>query len=112
MTRALSEKRHLLTVTLEEYYHTGTFDRLIARERWSRFESRIEACTVRTLDLLDEFGIRATFFVLGWLADVCPELVRGVAERGHEIASKGYSHRGIRGRIFLDVASRRNSLAA
>lgn len=88
-------KRHLLTVTLEDYYHTGTFNSLIERERWSRFESRLVESTGKTLELLDEFDIRATFFVLGWVADALPELVKQVADRGHEIASKGYYHRSI-----------------
>ena len=63
---------------------------------WSRFEKRLEIGTRHTLALLDEYGIRATFFVLGWVADAMPELVREVGERGHEIASKGYLHRNIR----------------
>jgi polysaccharide deacetylase family protein (PEP-CTERM system associated) len=88
-------KRHILTVSLEDYYHSRTFKRLVKRDRWSRFESRLEVSTVRTLDLLDEFGVHATFFVLGWVADTVPELVRQVAGRGHEIASRGYYNRHI-----------------
>jgi polysaccharide deacetylase family protein (PEP-CTERM system associated) len=87
-------RAHLLTVVLEDYYHLSPFKGLIARDHWRRFERRVEIGTRRTLDLLDEHGLRATFFVLGWVADVAPELVREVAERGHEIASKGYYHRG------------------
>ncbi len=86
---------HLLTVGLEDYYHVSALDRVIESAKWSRFERRLEIGTERTLALLDEFGIRATFFVLGWVADTAPELVRRVAARGHEIASKGYYHRGI-----------------
>ncbi len=87
---------HILTVALEDYYHVGAFNRVIQRGQWYRFERRIEASTMRTLDLLDESQSRATFFVLGWVADTMPELIRVVAERGHEIASKGYYHRNIR----------------
>lgn len=87
---------HILTVALEDYYHVGAFNRLIQRGQWYRFERRIEQATMRTLDLLDEFQAQATFFVLGWVADTMPELVRAVANRGHEIASKGYYHRNIR----------------
>lgn len=90
-----THKRHILTVTLEDYYHTGTFNSLIERERWSRFESRLVESTAKTLELLGEFDIRATFFVLGWVADALPELVKQVADRGHEVASKGYYHRSI-----------------
>jgi polysaccharide deacetylase family protein (PEP-CTERM system associated) len=89
-------KRHLLTIGLEDYYQVGAFNTLIQRGQWYRFENRLEQSTLRTLALLDEYGIRATFFVLGWIARIAPELVRTVAERGHEIASRGYYHRGVR----------------
>ncbi|HEX6107009.1 MAG TPA: DUF3473 domain-containing protein [Gemmatimonadales bacterium] len=92
----MTSRRHLLTVVLEDYYHLSPFKGLISRDHWRRFERRVEIGTRRTLDLLDEYRLRATFFVLGWVADVAPELVREVADRGHEIASKGYYHRGIR----------------
>ncbi len=88
-------KRHLLTIALEDYYHVGAFNRLIQRGEWYRFETRLEVSARNTLALLDEFGIRATFFALGWVGDTLPELVREIADRGHEIASKGYYHRDI-----------------
>ena len=81
---------------MEDYFQVSPFRDLIEPAQWSRFERRLEIGTNRTLDLLDEFNIQATFFVLGWVADVVPELVRQVAERGHEIASRGYYHRGVR----------------
>jgi polysaccharide deacetylase family protein (PEP-CTERM system associated) len=87
---------HIATVALEDYFHVGAFNRLIQRGQWYRFERRLEHGTEHTLDLLDEYGVRATFFVLGWVADTMPELVRRVADRGHEVASKGYYHRNIR----------------
>ena len=90
-----SIRRHILTVVLEDYYHLSPFKGLIERTRWHRFERRLEIGTLRTLAMLDEFGVRATFFVLGWVADTVPELVQEVAKRGHEVASKGYDHRSI-----------------
>jgi polysaccharide deacetylase family protein (PEP-CTERM system associated) len=92
----MSPRSHVLTVVLEDYYHLSPFKGLIERNRWHRFERRLEIGTLRTLAMLDEFGVRATFFVLGWVAETTPELVREVAERGHEVASKGYDHRGIK----------------
>jgi polysaccharide deacetylase family protein (PEP-CTERM system associated) len=89
------ERHHLVTVALEDYFHVGAFNRLIQHGQWYRFETRVERSTRRTLDLLDEHGIRATFFVLGWVGEHLPEVVREVAARGHEIASKGYYHRSI-----------------
>jgi len=102
-------RTHILTVALEDYFHVTPVETIVDQERWYRFEMRIEASTRRTLDLLDECGARATFFVLGWVADAAPELVREVAARGHEVASKGYYHRDIRalGRVaFLEDAIR------
>jgi polysaccharide deacetylase family protein (PEP-CTERM system associated) len=88
-------KRHLLTIALEDYFHVGAFNKIIQRGQWYRFETRFEQNTFKTLDLLDQFHIKATFFVLGWVADKQPEIVKEVVKRGHEIASSGYYHRGI-----------------
>jgi polysaccharide deacetylase family protein (PEP-CTERM system associated) len=82
-------------VEVEEYFQAGRFDGLIRRELWDRFETRVEANTLKVLDLLDRFGTRATFFVLGCLADSHPELVRELTRRGHEVAAMGYEHRTI-----------------
>ncbi|HXT47283.1 MAG TPA: DUF3473 domain-containing protein [Gemmatimonadaceae bacterium] len=90
------DHRHILTVAIEDYYQGATFNRLIPRARWHRFESRLVRNTQTTLDLLDEYKVRATFFALGWVADAVPELIREVVARGHDIASKGYFHRAIR----------------
>ena len=91
-----SKRTHVLTVALEDYFHVTPLESVIRQDRWYRFEMRLEASTRRTLDLLDECSARATFFVLGWVADAAPELVREVVARGHEVASKGYYHRAIR----------------
>ena len=93
---ASTDHRHILTVVMEDYFQGATFNRLISRGRWHRFESRLERNTTTTLDLLDEYKVRATFFALGWVADAVPELIREVVARGHDIASKGYFHRSIR----------------
>ena len=90
------DQRHILTVVIEDYFQGVTFNRLISRARWHRFESRLERNTTTTLDLLDEYKVKATFFALGWVADAVPELIREVVSRGHEVASKGYFHRSIR----------------
>jgi polysaccharide deacetylase family protein (PEP-CTERM system associated) len=92
----MNHRKHVLTVVLEDYYHLSPFKGIIERTQWHLFERRLEIGARRTLALLDEFGVRATFFVLGWVAETVPELVREVTERGHEVASKGFDHRGIR----------------
>jgi len=88
-------RRHLLTVAVEDYFQTIAFRNLIEPRHWYRFESRVELNTRKALDLLDEFGVKATFFALGWVADQMPEVIRSIADRGHEVASKGYYHRTI-----------------
>jgi polysaccharide deacetylase family protein (PEP-CTERM system associated) len=89
-------RQHILTVVLEDYCHVGPVSRFVLPDHWHRFESRVEANTMRTLDLLDAAGARATFFILGWIADHQPQVVAEVARRGHEVAAKGYWHRSIR----------------
>jgi polysaccharide deacetylase family protein (PEP-CTERM system associated) len=101
-------RQHVLTVGLEDFFQVDAFDRLIEPRQWPRFERRLERSTSRTLELLDAAGARATFFVLGWIADIAPELVRRIAERGHEIASRGYDHRSI---ASLDPGSFRDDLS-
>ena len=92
---ASAPQRHLLTIAVEDYFQAVAFRKLIASSQWYRFEQRVERNTLRTLDLLDEFGVKATFFALGWVADEMPEVLREIAGRGHEVASKGYYHRTI-----------------
>src|SRR5215210_8205289 len=85
-------KPNLLTVLLEDYFQVGAFDRLIREQTWSRFEPRYVQNTLKALDLLDKHDAKATFFVLGWIAENTPDLIREIANRGHEIASRGYNH--------------------
>lgn len=81
------------TVDLEDYFQVSAFDRAVSRDQWPSFDRRVVANTRRMLDLLDRHAVRATFFVLGWIAEREPDLVREVRARGHEIASHGYEHR-------------------
>jgi polysaccharide deacetylase family protein (PEP-CTERM system associated) len=82
-----------MTVDVEDYFHVSVFDNVVPRERWPSMDSRVVRNTERLLDLFDEAAVRGTFFVLGWVAERHPELVRAIADRGHEIASHGYGHR-------------------
>jgi polysaccharide deacetylase family protein (PEP-CTERM system associated) len=104
----VAEKRHLLTIALEDYFQVQAFQNLIPQGQWYRFETRLESNTRKALALLDRFAMRATFFVTGWIGDQYPELVRMVAERGHEIASQGYYHKSVR---QMDPAEFRDDLA-
>jgi len=89
-------KKHLLTVLVEDYFHVGAFENLIQQRNWSNFEPRYERNTLKTLDLLDEFDTKATFFVLGWIGEQNPRLVREIVSRGHEVASRGFYHRSLK----------------
>ncbi len=83
------------TVDVEDYFHVASFERHIRRIEWESFTPRIEASTRRLLALLDRHGVKATFFVLGWVARRHPRLVREIHDAGHEIGSHGYWHRRI-----------------
>lgn len=85
-----SRKKHLLAVLLEDYFQVGAFDGLIQPHQWDRFESRFELNTIATLDLLDKYKANSTFFVLNWIAEKCPDLVKEITSRGHEIACYSY----------------------
>lgn len=82
-----------LTVDVEDYFHVSAFADTIDRDTWPVRESRVEANVCKLLALFDEAGARGTFFVLGWVAERYPGLVREIARRGHEIACHGLSHR-------------------
>ncbi len=88
--------RHLLTINLEDYFQVGAFNTFIQKNRWQRFESRVEETTARTLELLAKHDATATFFILGWIAEQFPQMVRRVADAGHEVAVRGFYHRGVR----------------
>lgn len=80
------------SVDLEDWFHLLELDAAPPLPRWDALPSRLEHTTRELLALLDEHRVKATFFVLGWVAARHPRLVRQVAERGHEIASHGYAH--------------------
>lgn len=84
--------KHALTVDVEDYFHVSAFADVIRRDEWSNHSLRVEQNTHRLLDLFDECRTKATFFVLGWVAERLPALVREIEQRGHEVACHGYSH--------------------
>ncbi len=81
-----------LSIDLEEYFQVSNFSAVIDRASWAGLPSRVCDATHRLLDTLDRTSTRATFFVLGWVAERQPALIRALAERGHEIACHGYGH--------------------
>lgn len=81
------------TVDVEDYFHVTAFADCISARQWDDQESRVVASTQRILDLLDERQVQGTFFVLGWVAERYPELVRRIDLAGHEIGCHSYWHR-------------------
>lgn len=84
-----------MTVDVEDYFHVTALADAIPREQWERLDSRVVESTNRLLDLFDETGTRATFFILGWVTGHHPALVRRIHDRGHEIGCHGLSHQMI-----------------
>ena len=86
---------NMLSIDVEDYFHVSAFERVSPPDSWSAFECRVEKNTEIILDILSRAEVRATFFVLGWVANKSPKLVKKIAEHGHEIASHGYGHQRV-----------------
>lgn len=94
---------NILTIDLEDYFQVHAFSNVIRFEEWDKYESRIERNTDRLLEILYESfrspnselrtPVRATFFILGWIAERYPDLIRRIQKEGHEIACHGYAHK-------------------
>ncbi len=86
---------HHFTVDVEEYFQVSAFEPHVSRADWDRFESRVTSAVDTLLALLDRHGARATFFVLGWVAERHPTLVKAIAAADNEVASHGWDHRRV-----------------
>jgi len=84
--------RHAFTVDVEDWFHILDCPQSPRPEQYDSFPSRVEANTGRVLDLLAAYSVRGTFFVLGWVADRYPRLVRRICDAGHEVGVHGYHH--------------------
>lgn len=82
-----------LTIDVEEWYHICGVEDSLPRSKWSKFESRVEQETHQILTLLNEKGVKATFFILGYVAEKSPQLVKDIDSQGHEIATHGFCHK-------------------
>ena len=81
-----------MSVDVEEHFQVSAFESAIDRADWDTIPSRVQANTDRILQLFDDRGVSATFFVLGWIAERYPGLIRRIQAAGHEVASHGFSH--------------------
>lgn len=86
---------NFLSIDVEDYFQVSAFERVSPPSSWDLRELRVERNTDKVLALLDEVGTNATFFVLGWVAERCPCLVKRIATAGHEVASHGYGHQRV-----------------
>jgi polysaccharide deacetylase family protein (PEP-CTERM system associated) len=84
-----------LSVDVEDWFQVGAFERTIARDDWDGLAHRVERNSDAVLALLNDAGVKATFFTLGWVAERYPALMRRIALGGHEVASHGYDHRRV-----------------
>ena len=83
---------HCLSFDVEEHFQVSAFWSDERRQHWDRYESRVERNTRLLAELLATHGMKATFFILGWVAERHPDLVKSLAAQGHEVASHGYGH--------------------
>jgi len=96
------------SIDVEDWFHSENVKAAVPRDRWDGSVSRVERNTMRMLEILDEKGVRATFFVLGWVAERRPGIVRAVVDGGHELASHGFGHELV---YTLSEAAFRNDVA-
>ncbi|MCW8930342.1 MAG: DUF3473 domain-containing protein [Gammaproteobacteria bacterium] len=84
--------KNAMTVDVEDYFQVSAFEQCISREDWDKLPHRVEENSNRILDLFETHGIKSTFFVLGWVAERYPDIVKRIVAQGHELASHGYGH--------------------
>jgi polysaccharide deacetylase family protein (PEP-CTERM system associated) len=84
---------NIISVDVEDYFHVEAFSDVVDRAKWDGYVCRVEENTHRLLDLFDECKVSSTFFILGWVAERYPQLVREITARGHEPACHSYWHR-------------------
>ncbi len=84
--------RNILTIDVEDWFHICGVKELIPEVIWPQLESRVSINTMKILDILSRKGVKATFFVLGFVAEAHPDLIIKIQGEGHEIATHGYAH--------------------
>ena len=91
----MKKKLNVLTVDVEDYFHVEAFASSIAVADWPEYELRVENSVERILELFSRYQVKATFFILGWVAEKTPGLAGRIAGAGHEIGCHGYAHQHI-----------------
>lgn len=85
--------QNILSIDVEDYFHVEAFSSVVPRSDWDKFACRVENNTRRLLDIMDAAGVKSTCFILGWVAERYPALIREIVSRGHEPACHSYWHR-------------------
>lgn len=88
----MSGIKNAISIDLEDWFCVHNLSRAIRRDDWDSCELRVHDSTRRLIELFDRYNTKATFFVLGWVAERIPELVKELDDLGHEIAVHGYDH--------------------
>ena len=86
---------NFLSIDVEDYFQVSAFESVSPPEAWENFEYRVDRNTEKILDILEDFDTKATFFILGWVAEHFPGLIKKISSQGHEIASHGFGHRRV-----------------
>ena len=84
-----------LTIDVEEYFQVSAFESIVSPNDWPHMEFRVDQNTTKLLDLLAEYKVKATFFVVGWIAKKHPHLVKKISQQGHAIGCHSYKHRKV-----------------
>ncbi|MBU1310858.1 MAG: DUF3473 domain-containing protein [Gammaproteobacteria bacterium] len=87
-----STRYNALTVDVEDYFHVAAFDTTVSKQQWPDLPQRVVRNTEILLQQFDVHQAKATFFILGWVAERFPQLVQQIHAAGHEVASHGYAH--------------------
>jgi len=85
--------KNILSFDVEEHFQVSGMEKAISRSSWDSLHSRVEQSARKILKILDRNNVKATFFILGWIAERHPGLIKEIAKQGHEIASHGFDHK-------------------
>lgn len=84
-----------LTIDVEDYFQVAAFEDIIDPRDWGSMEQRVERNTDKILQIINSHSVKATFFIVGWIAERFPHIVRQIQSEGHEIACHSYWHRKV-----------------
>ncbi len=109
-----SDVFNAMTVDVEDFFHVSAFESVISPSQWKDYQPRVDTNTRRLLDLFAKKEVKSTFFVLGWVAERYPDLIKEIHSQGHEVASHGYAHKRVtllsRDEFLQDVKRSKNHL--